>query len=179
MLSLADRLDAINRMIGRSAAWLTLFMVLLTVVVVVLRYFFDFGRIWMQELVTWSHAAVFLLGAAYTLGCNEHVRVDIFYRKASPRIRAGVDIAGTLLLLFPVCGLLLYTGSGYAMKSWRLAENSPETGGLPFPFIPIAKSLLLAMIVLLVSQGIVILLRNFHALRSGRFPPERSAGDVL
>lgn len=179
MLKIAARLDSINMTIGRAAAWLTLVMVLLTVVVVVLRYFFDFGRIWMQELVTWSHAAVFLLGAAYTLGRNEHVRVDIFYRRASPRARAGIDIGGTLLLLFPVCGLLLYTGGSYALKSWRLAENSPETGGLPFPFIPIAKSLLLMMIILLVSQGIVILLRNIHALRTGQFPADQRSGDVL
>ena len=179
MLKIANKLEALILSIGRVAAWLTLFMVLLTVVVVVLRYFFDFGRIWMQELVTWLHAAVFLLGAAYTLSHNEHVRVDIFYRRASSATRARIDIAGTVLLLFPVCGLLLYTGGRYAWKSWQLAERSPETGGLAFPFVPLGKTLLLAMIVLLLLQGVVIILRNIHALRSGDFPPGRPRGEVL
>ncbi|MDH3646987.1 MAG: TRAP transporter small permease subunit [Gammaproteobacteria bacterium] len=179
MQKIADKLEAAVTTIGRATAWLTLFMVLLTFVVVVLRYFFDFGRIWMQELVTWSHAAVFLLGAAYTLSHDEHVRVDIFYRRASRATRARIDIAGTVLLLFPVCGLLLYTGGRYALKSWQLAERSPETGGLAFPFIPLAKSLLLAMIVLLILQGVVIILRNLYGLRTGNFPAEHKHGDVV
>lgn len=164
---------------GRATAWLTLLMVLLTVVVVILRYFFDYGHIWMQELVTWFHAAVFLLGAAYTLSRDEHVRVDIFYRRASSRTRAWVNIVGTTVLLFPICGLLLFSVGRYALKSWRVMERSPETGGLVFPFIPLGKTLLLIMIVLLIVQGVVIILRNLHGLRSGSFPTETGYGDNL
>ena len=179
MLKIADTLESVVTMIGRAAAWLTLFMVILTVVVVIMRYFFDFGRIWMQELVTWSHAAVFLLGAAYTLSRDEHVRVDVIYCRVSARTRAWINIAGTVLLLFPICGLLIYGGSRYASKSWQVAERSPETGGLAFPFIPVGKTLLVLMIVLLVIQGIVIILRNMQSLRTGVFVDEQSGGDIL
>lgn len=179
MLKIADRLEGLVRLIGRATAWLTLLMVLLTVVVVVLRYFFDYGHIWMQELVTWFHAAVFLLGAAYTLSLDEHVRVDVFYRRLSNRARAWVNIAGTLFLLFPICGLLLVSVGSYALKSWRVAERSPETGGLAFPFVPLGKTLLLVGIVLLIIQGIVIVLRNAQGLRSGSFPTEPTHRDVI
>jgi TRAP-type mannitol/chloroaromatic compound transport system permease small subunit len=144
-----------------------------------MRYFFDFGRIWMQELVTWSHAAVFLLGAAYTLSRDEHVRVDVFYRRLSAKTRAWINITGTLLLLFPICGLLIYGGTRYASKSWQVAERSPETGGLAFPFIPVGKTLLVVMIGLLVIQGVVIILRNAHSLRTGVFGDQQPGGDIL
>ena len=88
--ALAER---INVAVGKTVAWLTLFMVVVTCVVVVFRYAFSSGWIWMQETVTWSHGIVFMLAAAYTLSCDEHVRVDIFYRNASPRRKALVDLA--------------------------------------------------------------------------------------
>ncbi|MBT8137412.1 MAG: TRAP transporter small permease subunit [Gammaproteobacteria bacterium] len=179
MLNLANKLESLVVATGRMVAWLTLFMVLLTFVVVILRYFFDFGRIWMQELVTWSHAAIFLLGAAYTLSRDEHVRVDVFYRRVGPQKRAWINIAGTLFMLFPVCGVLLVTGLRYAQASWQMAESSPETGGLAYPMVPLAKTLLVAMIVLLMLQGAVIILRSWHGLRTGQYPHDSRHEEIL
>ena len=84
--------DRISNLTGRATAWLTLIMVLLTTIIVVMRYVFDVGLIWMQESVTWMHAAVFMLAAGYTLAMEEHVRVDIFYRRMSPSRRLMVDV---------------------------------------------------------------------------------------
>lgn len=179
MLRLANGLESIVVWIGRAVAWLTLAMVLLTVAVVVLRYFFSSGRIWMQELVTWSHAAVFLLGAGYTLARDEHVRVDVLYRRYSAATQARINIAGTVLLLFPVCGFLARACGHYALKSWQVMERSPETGGLGYPLIPLAKTMLFAMFVLLMAQGIVTVLRNVHALRTGQFGTAARREDVL
>ncbi|MEM1176109.1 MAG: TRAP transporter small permease subunit, partial [Pseudomonadota bacterium] len=92
-------IDRINDRIGRAAAWMTLAMVIVTFVVVVMRYVFDAGLIWLQESVTWMHAAVFMLGAAHTLQHDEHVRVDVFYRSMSERRRAVVDLFGVLAFL--------------------------------------------------------------------------------
>ena len=72
-----NALDRISAATGKAAAWLTLFMVIVTFVVVVMRRFFDVGFIWVQESVVWMHAVVFMLGAAYTLRDEEHVRVDV------------------------------------------------------------------------------------------------------
>jgi TRAP-type mannitol/chloroaromatic compound transport system permease small subunit len=133
-------------------------MVLVTFVVVVLRYAFDFGSIALQESVTYMHATLFMLGAAYTLQQNGHVRVDILYQRFSPRGRAWVDLLGTLLLLVPVCVFLLVSASGYVYESWHVLEGSREAGGIPGVWL--LKTLILVMPVLMLVQGLVWVLRN-------------------
>lgn len=158
LLRLATGLDAINEYIGRGVAWLSLIMVLVTFLVVVLRYAFDLGWIAMQESVTYMHATLFMLGAAYTLRQNGHVRVDIFYQGFSDRGRAWVDLLGTLLLLIPVCGFIFASGWGYVVESWSINEASREAGGLPAVWL--LKSLILLMPALVMLQGLVWVLRN-------------------
>ena len=92
MFKLRRALEDFSEFTGTVIAWLTIMMVLLTFSIVVLRYAFNLGWISMQESVTWMHAAVFMLGAAYTLKRDEHVRVDIFYRGMSVRRQAIVDL---------------------------------------------------------------------------------------
>lgn len=160
--------DRISAATGKAAAWLTLFMVVVTVIVVALRYVFDAGLIWLQESVTWMHAAVFMIGAAYTLLDEDHVRVDIFYRGLSPRGRGVVDLAGVLLFLLPLCGYLAWAGWDFAATSWSIHETSREPGGLPYPAIPMMKSMVVAMPLIVALQGISILLRSVAALREQR-----------
>jgi TRAP-type mannitol/chloroaromatic compound transport system permease small subunit len=147
--------------LGRAVSWLCLAMVLLTGLVVALRYVFDLGWIWMQELVTWMHAAVFMLAAAYTLSRDEHVRVDIFYRRLSARGRAVVDTAGVALLLLPTCGWILYTGLDYVTASWRMLESSRETGGMPGLFL--LKTLIVVTPILLALEGVAVAIRAWLA----------------
>ena len=106
-----NRLDRFSEITGQFTAWLTLLMVVVTFVIVVMRYVFDAGLIWMQESVVWMHAFVFMIGAAYTLQRDEHVRVDIFYREMSARGRAWIDLLGVLVFLLPLCIFL-------ALKAW-------------------------------------------------------------
>jgi len=159
LLRLANVLDAISETTGRAVAWLTLGMVLITFSVVVLRYVFNVGWIAMQESVTFLHATVFLLGAAYTLKHEGHVRVDIFYREMSPRARATVNLLGTLLFLIPVCAFILWTSWDYVMDSWSLKEGSREAGGLPGVFV--LKTAIPVMALLLILQG---LSQSLHAV---------------
>lgn len=151
-LQLAARVVSL---VGRAASWLSLAMVAVTGVVVLLRYGFNTGWIWLQESVTYLHAAVFMLAAAWTLQEDGHVRVDIFYRDASPRRRAQVDLAGTLLFLVPVCLFLLIMAWDYVAASWRLLEGSREAGGIPLVYL--LKSLLLALPLLLLAQSTCII----------------------
>ena len=113
------------------------------------------------------HAAVFMLAAAYTLSVEEHVRVDIFYRRFSPRGRALIDAAGSLLLLIPVAVFIFIESWDYVLVSWQIRESSAEAGGLIYPFISILKSLIPVMSAMLLSQGIVLLFRSIEKLRSG------------
>ena len=153
-------------MTGRAAAWLTLFMVIITFVVVVMRYVFDAGLIWVQESVVWMHAAVFMLGAAYTLRDEEHVRVDVFYRTMSARHRAWVDLIGVVIFLLPLCLFLAWNSFEFVTQSWRLREASRESGGLPYPFVPMLKSVLLLMPLAVSLQGLSLFLHSLRTLRS-------------
>ena len=159
-------LDRISTAVGRAASWLTLFMVLVTFVVVVMRYVFDAGLIWVQESVTWMHAVVFMLGAAYTLRDEEHVRVDVFYRNMSPRRRAWVDLIGVAIFLLPLCVFLAWNSLDFVAQSWRIREMSRESGGLPYPLVPMLKSVLLLMPLAIAMQGLSLFLKSLKALRS-------------
>lgn len=158
-------LDRLSTVIGRAASWLTLFMVLVTFVVVVMRYAFDAGFIWVQESVVWMHAAVFMLGAAYTLHEDEHVRVDVLYRNMSPQRRAWVDLVGVIIFLLPVCIFLAGNSWDFVMQSWRIGESSREPGGLPYPFLPLLKSALLLMPLTVALQGASLALKALRTLR--------------
>lgn len=160
-----NRLDRISTALGQATAWLTLFMVVITFVVVVMRYVFDAGLIWVQESVVWMHAMVFMLGSAYTLKSEEHVRVDVFYRTMGERRRAWVDLVGILIFLLPLCLFLAWKSFDFVTQSWSLKEASRESGGLPYPFIPILKSVLLLMPLTVALQGVSLFLSSLRTLR--------------
>ena len=103
-----QRLTGFTTRVGRGSAWLALLLVLGMVLVVVLRYGFGIGNIALQESLTYLHGSLFMLGIAYTLAEDEHVRVDVLYQRFSPRGRAWVNVLGTLFLLLPVCGALFW-----------------------------------------------------------------------
>jgi TRAP-type mannitol/chloroaromatic compound transport system permease small subunit len=138
--------------VGRLVAWLTAAMALITVAIVILRYGFDTGAIALQESVIYLHAVAFMLGIAYTLKQDDHVRVDIVYSRLSPRGRDRVDLAGHVLFLLPVSATLAFYGFPYALASWRILEGSPEVGGIPALFL--LKSLIPLMAIALLLQGL-------------------------
>lgn len=158
-------IDRISSASGKATAWLTLLMVIVTFIIVVLRYVFDAGMIWLQESVLWMHAAVFMIGAAYTLLHEDHVRVDIFYRKIGARQRAVVDLLGVIVFLLPLCGFLAYKAYDFAAVSWSIHETSREPGGLPYPMIPILKSIVIVMPITVAMQGASLMLRSLAVIR--------------
>lgn len=163
-------IDNINEWVGNTISWLTLLMVITTLVVVVLRYVFDLGWIALQESVSYMHATVFMLGAAYTLKHDEHVRVDIFYQQCSNKTKAWIDCIGTLCLLMPVCGFILWSSWEYVTDSWAIQESSRNSGGLPGVFL--LKTTIILMAALLILQSLAVFLKNLiTALESN---PEHS-----
>lgn len=161
-----SRIDAFNTYTSNAVAWLTLSMVVVTFIVVVLRYALGIGLVWMQESIVWMHGAVFMLGAACTLQREEHVRVDIFYRKLSEAGQAWVNIVGVLAFLMPFCLFLIYASYDYVAASWAIREVSRDSGGLPYPFLPLIKSALLLMPVMVALQGLSMLLVAIRRLRT-------------
>jgi TRAP-type mannitol/chloroaromatic compound transport system permease small subunit len=166
MQAVIDRLEAFSEMLGRAISWATLAMVLVTFLVVVLRYAFDIGLIWLQESVIWMHALVFMMGSAFTLRRDQHVRVDVFLRGFSERGRAIVNSLGVLFLLWPMCGFLAWASWDFVAASWSLREASRESGGLVYPWLPLIKCVLVAMPVTVGLQGLALLLRSVIVLRA-------------
>ena len=166
LIALADRIDRLNTAIGRGVAWLALAIVLGQFALVVARYVFGFGSIWLTESVLYAHATLFLLAAAWTLRVGGHVRVDIFYADASPRIKEAVDFLGALLLLLPFMLVVLLFAAPYAARSWVILERSQEVGGLPLVFL--LKTLIPLFAMLLGLQGVAQAIRAAQKLTEPR-----------
>jgi len=154
---IADLIDAVNNWIGGKVVWLSLLMALVMFLNVILRYIFDSGWIWLQESVTYMHGILFMVAGGYTLLHEEHVRIDIFYDKMSPKKKAVVDLLGTFFLLFPTCGVIFYFAFPYVHDSWSVLEDSMEAGGLPGVYL--LKTIILVFPLLLGLQGISKALR--------------------
>ncbi len=154
--------DRLNDRVGRGAAWLTLGMVLIAFLVVVLRYVFSLGWVWMQESYVWLHGIVFMIGAGYTLLHGGHVRVDIFYRPKSARFKAWVDLGGVFALLIPVMILVMWMSWEYVLSSWSKFEESREAGGLPALFL--LKTVIWAFCILVALQGLSLAGRSLLIL---------------
>jgi len=178
MLAVASKLEFITRLIGRSVSWLCLLMVLVIGIVVVERYWMQSGSIRLQESVTFMHALVFMLAAAYTLAAGDHVRVDVFYGRMSPRAQAWVNFLGTLLLLLPFCVFLFWSSWDYVALSWQIRETSQEAGGLPFPFTPLLKSAIPLTAFLLLLQGLVMILRSVAEISASGHKADSGAGNI-
>lgn len=159
---LAAVIDTISDLMGRTIAWLTLLMVLVTCGVVAARYVFSFGSIALQESVMYMHATVFMLGVAFTLKEQGHVRVDVFYERFPPKVKVLVDIAGHLFFLIPVSLFILWTSYDYVSFSWSLKEASGQPGGLPGVFL--VKTLIPIMSLALLLQGLAEILRGINTL---------------
>lgn len=152
MNKLIARIDLFSALVGKATACLTLLMVVVTCGVVAARYLFNVGSIGLQESVMYMHGAVFMLGIAYTLKDNAHVRVDVLYERFQPRTRAWIDLGGTAFFLLPVAAFIFFGSIDYVALSWKLREASGEPGGLPGLYL--VKTLIPAMAVTLALQGV-------------------------
>ena len=133
--SLVVNIDKWTLRTGHAVAWLLVLMVAIQSLIVILRYGFEIGSIALQESVTYLHAACFMLGIAYTIKINGHVRVDIFYRQFSPQKKAAVNLFGAIVFLLPLCLVIFITSFEYVIQAWQFKEHSSDTGGLPIVYL--------------------------------------------
>lgn len=170
LAALADRIDALNERVGRFASWLVLAVVLLGAWNAVARYVTRYTELNLSgnaflELQWYLFSAIFLLGGAYTLKRDEHVRVDVLHAALHPRRRAKIDLAGTLIFLIPFCVFVLWTSWTPVVNAWRILERSPDPGGLPrYP----VKALIPLGFVLLLLQAVALLIRRWTDVREKR-----------
>jgi TRAP-type mannitol/chloroaromatic compound transport system permease small subunit len=164
--TLAGRIDDVTSAIGRAASWLCLVIVALQFALVVARYLFGLGSIWLTETVLYAHGALFLLAAAWTLQAGGHVRVDVFYAGLSARAKARIDLIGALVLLLPFTLVLLWLATPYAARSWAILERSQESSGLPLVFA--LKTMIPVFALLMALQGVAQAMRAAAVLSAPR-----------
>jgi len=165
--------DRLQIKLGHIVAWGSLSLVLLTALIVILRYGFNTGSIAMQEAVMYNHAILFMLGIAYTYQQNQHVRVDVFYSQASPKRKAWINLIGVLVLAIPSMLYLLWSGWDYVSASWAVQETSAEGGGLGYLYL--LKTLILIMAGLVILQSLSEAAKSWLTIR---YPNARPSDDL-
>lgn len=143
-------------------AWLLVLLVLMQGLVVLLRYGFSWGSIALQESVTYLHAICFMLGAAFTLQVDRHVRVDVLYRSMSLKQQALVNAVGSVLFLIPICLFMLWTSYDYVLQAWTIKERSADSGGLAIVYL--LKTLIPLLAISLLAQALAELGRSILSL---------------
>ncbi len=167
LLRIAHRIDQANEQIGRIAYWLTLVMVGVGAYNTLVRYLDRFTGLGLSsntyiELQWYMYSLIFLLGAAWTLKHDAHVRVDVLFARLSPRGRAWVNLGGSALFLLPFCLLVIWTSWSTVYNSWAVLEVSPDPGGLPrYPI----KTVIPIAFFLLFLQGISLAIKQIAFLR--------------
>lgn len=166
-LQWARRIDRMNEWAGRGLYWLTLAMVGVGAFNAIARYLDRYtglglsSNMWI-ELQWYLYSLVFLLGAAYTLKHDDHVRVDVLYTQLSRRGRAWINVLGTLLLLLPFCAVVLWVSIPFVSTSWAIFEGSPDPGGLPrYPI----KTIIPLAFLMVIAQGVALMIREVAVLR--------------
>lgn len=162
--SICSYIDLFSEWCGRSVSWCVLVMVLVIVYDVAMRYFFQIGSVALQELEWHLFAVLFLLGAAYTLKHEAHVRVDVIYqgRWMNQRRRAWVDLLGTLFFLMPFSLLIIVSSWPFVERAFIIGEGSPDPGGLPYRFL--LKAAIPLGFIFLMVQGLATILRCIEIL---------------
>ncbi len=168
LLKISEIIDTINQWIGRLSYWLVFFMVLVGCWNVVGRYLGRFiGRNLTSnaliEIQWYLFDLIFLLGAAYALKYDDHVRVDLFYKDRSRKTKAIINIIGVFCFLIPFCLMVIYYSWGTILNSWQIWERSPDPGGLPrYPI----KSMIIVSMVMLIFQGISEAIKNLAIVKN-------------
>ncbi|MGI9450850.1 MAG: TRAP transporter small permease subunit [Geminicoccaceae bacterium] len=152
-----DFLDRLNSGLASIVRWTALAMALIQFAIVIGRYVYGVNSIAAQESVLYLHATLFMLGAGYTLQMDKHVRVDIFYARASRQTQRRIDLFGHLCLLIPSMLALLYWTWPSVANAWKILEGPISVGGLEAVFL--LKSLIPAFAVLLILQSLSSALR--------------------
>ena len=154
--------DALSGFTGRIVGWLATLLVVVVCFDVATRYLFDFTLVAVQELQWHLFGTIFLIGAAYTLRDDRHVRVDVLYTTLSPRGKALINLLGTVLLLVPFCVIAIQLGWYYTEFSFAVREGSPQPGGLPARYA--LKLMIPTGLTLLLIQGVANAVRSLYFL---------------
>ncbi len=170
MRRISGYIDLLNEKVGRATAWLTSALVLVVCYDVFTRYFLRHTTVAVLELEWHLFSVIFLLGAAFTLKDNRHVRVDVFYVRFSPKLRALVDLIGTIVFTIPFSVVAIIASRNFVWNSWLVGEKSPDPGGLPGRYL--LKAMIPLAFVLVLLQAISQIIKVVEQFRQAGSSPE-------
>lgn len=155
--------NKLNEWVGSGVSWLTTILVIVVCYDVFTRYLLNNSLVAVQELQWHLFALIFLLGAAYSLKHDKHVRVDVFYSRFSPRTKAWVNLVGSVVFLMPFCVMVIWSSLNFAANAYHIGEISPDPGGLPARWvlktaIPVGFVLILIQCLALTFQSVLTIL---------------------
>ncbi len=163
MEKIARKIESFSEKTGKLISWFTLLLVLIVCLDVITRYFFQTSSVAVVELEWHLFAVIFLVGAAYTLKHDEHVRVDVLYSRFSQRTQAWINCVGVVLFLIPLCLLIIYSSKNFVFTSFQMGETSPDPGGLPARYI--LKAVLPLSFLLVLIQGVALLFKSILKIK--------------
>jgi TRAP-type mannitol/chloroaromatic compound transport system permease small subunit len=161
-------IDEISTWVGKAVAWLIIALMLVVCAEVFKRYILNAPTAWIFDAENMLYGTFFMLGGAYTLAQNAHVRGDFLYSSMRPRTQASLDLALYLVFFIPGIAALIYAGYYYAADSWRIAEHSTVTAEGPPVYQFKAMIPLAGMLVML--QGIAEIVRCIFCIKTGQWP---------
>ena len=162
---MSERIERLIGALGRATSWLALGIVALMATNVLLRYLFNIGSVWSQELEWHLLSPLILFGISYALLDGEHVRVDVLYAGFSPRNKLRVDLISALLCIL-ISAAIIWLSLQYVQQSWAIGEKSADPGGLTHRWL--LKALIPVGFGFLILQSIAIILRTLEKLRALR-----------
>ncbi len=180
LLTFARGIDRLNDTVYAAIRWLTLVMIVVGAINALARYLTRYTGLALAsnalfDAQWYMFSLIFLLGAAYGLRHEVHVRVDVAYARFTPRGRAWVDLIGTVLFVIPFCIMMLVTSWPPVRNSWSVREGSPDPGGLPrYPI----KTVLLVCFALLLLQAVAQIIAKVAAL-TGHVQPGPETRDPI
>jgi TRAP-type mannitol/chloroaromatic compound transport system permease small subunit len=166
--AISDAIDALVGALHYVINWIWVLLVLLIVTNVVLRYVLRTNFIAMEELQWHLFAVGFMIGLAYAIKADGHVRVDVLADRFRRRTRAWIEMLGILLFILPLCGIMLYWGWPFVLRSWTINEVSAAPGGLPYRWV--IKSVILVAFAL-IGLAAISRLTRVSAFLFGRPAP--------
>jgi TRAP-type mannitol/chloroaromatic compound transport system permease small subunit len=158
-------IDTLNNYIGKAFAWLFLPLTYTLVHEVVATKVFSRPTVWAFDVSYMLYGTVFMMGAAYTLARDGHVRGDMLYRLWPPRVQATIDLSLYVLVYFPAMTAMLVAGWSYAYYSFSINERSLQS-----PFGPVIWPLKMVIPVtafLMLLQGVSQVLKCVRCLQRG------------
>jgi len=155
-------IDSISEWTAKAISWFCVVLIIVLVYDVVERYVFGGATVWAYETAVMLGATIYIMGWSYVHRMREHIRVDVFYVRLSPRGQVIIDIVGTLLFLLPLLVVMIDTSIFYMVRSWKIGEVLAETFWYP-PAGPF-RTMVVVGLSLFTLQIVAHFIRDLHLL---------------